>query len=66
MISNTGMHMGIFLTKITGIDPKFQITDGVSNINCRRTIFETEYTKASGTNIFAIGIFLKDQREITI
>lgn len=40
------------------------ITDGVSNINSRRTIPEAEYAKASGIHIFAIGIGLKDQREI--
>lgn len=40
------------------------ITDGVSKINRRRNIFKAEYAKASGINIFAIGIGLKDQREI--
>lgn len=40
------------------------ITDGVSNINSRRTIPEAEYAKASGIHIFAIGIGLKDQSEI--
>ncbi|XP_041374199.1 uncharacterized protein LOC121387240 [Gigantopelta aegis] len=40
------------------------ITDGVSNINARRTIPEAEGARAEGIHIYAIGIGLTDTREI--
>ena len=40
------------------------ITDGVSNINARRTIPEAEGARAEGIHIYVIGIGLTDTREI--
>ncbi|XP_061195997.1 collagen alpha-1(XIV) chain-like [Saccostrea echinata] len=40
------------------------ITDGVSNINHRRTIPEAKQARRKRIHIFAIGIALKDLREI--
>ena len=40
------------------------VTDGVSNINARRTIPEAESAKALGIHIYAIGIGLADTREL--
>ncbi|KAK7502428.1 hypothetical protein BaRGS_00006381, partial [Batillaria attramentaria] len=40
------------------------ITDGVSNINSRRTIPEAEQARAEGIHIYAIGIGLTDTREL--
>ena len=40
------------------------ITDGVSNINARRTIPEAEQARAEGIHIYVIGIGLTDTREI--
>ena len=40
------------------------ITDGVSNINSRRTIPEAELSRNVGVHIYAIGIGLTDTREL--
>ena len=40
------------------------ITDGVSNINARRTIPEAESARADGIHIYAIGIGLTDTTEL--
>ena len=40
------------------------VTDGVSNINARRTIPEAEQARADGIHIYAIGIGLTDTREL--
>ena len=40
------------------------ITDGVSNINSRRTIPEAEQARADGIHIYAIGIGLTDTTEL--
>ena len=40
------------------------VTDGVSNINSRDTITEAEYARKKGIHIYAIGIGLKDKREV--
>ncbi|KAK3783392.1 hypothetical protein RRG08_001852 [Elysia crispata] len=40
------------------------VTDGVSNINARRTIPEAEQARAEGIHIYAIGIGLSDTREL--
>ena len=40
------------------------VTDGVSNINSRRTIPEAEETRAAGIHIYAIGIGLTDTTEL--
>ena len=40
------------------------ITDGVSNINSRRTIPEAEQARAKGIHIYAIGIGLTDTTEL--
>ncbi|KAK3599021.1 hypothetical protein CHS0354_012500 [Potamilus streckersoni] len=40
------------------------ITDGISNINARRTIPEAEQARASGIHIYAIGIGLSDTKEL--
>lgn len=40
------------------------ITDGVSNINSRRTIPEAEDSRDIGIHIYAIGIGLTDTREL--
>ncbi|XP_060566778.1 uncharacterized protein LOC132725621 isoform X26 [Ruditapes philippinarum] len=40
------------------------ITDGVSNINSRRTIPEAEQTRDDGIHIYAVGIGLTDTREL--
>jgi collagen type VI alpha len=40
------------------------ITDGVSNINARRTISEAEQAHAQGIHIYAIGIGLTDYYEV--
>ena len=40
------------------------VTDGVSNINARRTIPEAEQARAVGIHIYAIGIGLSDTREL--
>ena len=40
------------------------ITDGVSNINSRRTIPEAEQARAAGIHIYAIGIGLTDTTEL--
>ncbi|KAJ8319985.1 hypothetical protein KUTeg_001572 [Tegillarca granosa] len=40
------------------------ITDGVSNINSRRTIPEADAAKGKGIHVYVIGIGLKDTREI--
>ena len=42
----------------------FMITDGISNINYRRTIPEAEAARADGIHIYAIGIGLRDTREL--
>ena len=40
------------------------VTDGVSNINARRTIPEAEQARGEGIHIYAIGIGLSDTREL--
>ena len=40
------------------------ITDGVSNINSRRTIPEAEQARAEGIHIYSIGIGLTDTKEL--
>ena len=40
------------------------LTDGVSNINSRRTIPEAEQARAEGIHIYAVGIGLRDTREL--
>ena len=40
------------------------VTDGVSNINSRRTIPEAKQARAEGIHIYAIGIGLKDTTEL--
>ena len=40
------------------------ITDGVSNINSRRTIPEAEESRDVGIHIYAVGIGLTDTREL--
>lgn len=40
------------------------VTDGVSNINSRRTIPEAEQAHADGIHIYAIGIGLSETREL--
>ncbi|KAK0067182.1 collagen alpha-3(VI) chain-like isoform X4, partial [Biomphalaria pfeifferi] len=40
------------------------VTDGVSNINSRRTVPEAEQARAEGIHIYAIGIGLTDTREL--
>ena len=40
------------------------VTDGVSNINARRTIPEAEAARAKGIHIYAIGIGLTETREL--
>ena len=40
------------------------LTDGVSNINSRRTIPEAEQARAEGIHIYAIGIGLTDTTEL--
>jgi len=40
------------------------ITDGVSNINARRTIPEAEQSRDIGIKIYAVGIGLTDTREL--
>lgn len=40
------------------------VTDGVSNINSRRTIPEAEQARADGIHIYAIGIGLLDTKEL--
>ena len=40
------------------------LTDGVSNINSRRTIPEAELTRAANIHIYAIGIGLTDTKEL--
>ncbi|CAG2185535.1 COL6A [Mytilus edulis] len=40
------------------------LTDGVSNINSRRTIPEAEQARAAGIHIYAVGIGLRDTREL--
>ena len=40
------------------------ITDGVSNINSRRTIPEAEQARAEGIHIYSIGIGLTDTQEL--
>ena len=42
----------------------FLVTDGVSNINSRRTIPEAEEARNRGIHIYVIGIGLTDTREI--
>lgn len=42
----------------------FMITDGISNINYRRTIPEAEAARTDGIHIYAIGIGLDDTREL--
>ena len=62
------MHNTLF-TRQNGDRPRvdniaFMITDGVSNINYRRTIPEAESARADGIHIYAIGIGLQDTREL--
>lgn len=40
------------------------LTDGVSNINGRKTIGEAELARAEGIHIYAVGIGLTDTREL--
>lgn len=40
------------------------ITDGVSNINSRRTVPEAEESRDIGIHVYAIGIGLTDTREL--
>lgn len=40
------------------------ITDGVSNINARRTVPEAESARGAGIHIYAIGIGLADTTEL--
>ena len=40
------------------------VTDGVSNINSRRTVPEAEHAQVDGIHIYAIGIGLSDTREL--
>ena len=40
------------------------VTDGISNINSRRTIPDAEQARAAGIHIYAIGIGLTDTREL--
>lgn len=40
------------------------ITDGVSNINSRRTLSEAEISRDVGIHIYAVGIGLTDTREL--
>lgn len=40
------------------------VTDGISNLNARRTIPEAEQAHADGIHIFAIGIGVPDNREL--
>uniref|UniRef100_A0A2C9LZH0 VWFA domain-containing protein n=1 Tax=Biomphalaria glabrata TaxID=6526 RepID=A0A2C9LZH0_BIOGL len=40
------------------------VTDGVSNINSRRTVPEAELSRAKGIHIYAIGIGLTDTKEL--
>ncbi len=40
------------------------VTDGVSNINSRRTIPESEEARAQNIHIYAIGIGLTDEKEL--
>ena len=40
------------------------ITDGVSNINYRRTVPEAEQSRDVGVHIYAVGIGLTDTREL--
>ena len=40
------------------------ITDGVSNINYRRTVPEAEQSRDVGIHIYAVGIGLTDTREL--
>lgn len=40
------------------------VTDGVSNINSRRTVPEAEQARADGIHIFVIGIGLTDTKEL--
>uniref|UniRef100_A0A2C9JVB5 VWFA domain-containing protein n=1 Tax=Biomphalaria glabrata TaxID=6526 RepID=A0A2C9JVB5_BIOGL len=40
------------------------VTDGVSNINSRRTVPEAEQARAEGIHIYAIGIGLTDTKEL--
>ncbi|KAH9490805.1 Collagen alpha-4(VI) chain [Bulinus truncatus] len=40
------------------------VTDGVSNINSRRTVPEAEQARAKGIHIYAIGIGLTDAKEL--
>ena len=40
------------------------ITDGVSNINSRRTVKEAEDSQDVGVHIYAVGIGLTDTREL--
>ncbi|KAH3749755.1 hypothetical protein DPMN_184266, partial [Dreissena polymorpha] len=42
----------------------FMVTDGVSNINSRRTIPEAEAARNKGIRVYAIGIGLSDTREL--
>ncbi|KAL3854733.1 hypothetical protein ACJMK2_013983 [Sinanodonta woodiana] len=40
------------------------MTDGISNINARRTIPEAEQARAAGIHIYAVGIGLSDTKEL--
>ena len=62
------MHEVMF-TRSNGDRPNvdnigFMITDGISNINSRRTIPEAEAARDEGIHIYSIGIGLKDTREL--
>ena len=62
------MHNVLF-TRENGDRPRvdniaFMITDGVSNINYRRTIPGAESARSDGIHIYAIGIGLRDTREL--
>ena len=62
------MHTVMF-TRRNGDRPEveniaFMITDGVSNINSRRTVPEAESARQDGIHIYSIGIGLTDTREL--
>ena len=62
------MHSKMF-TRRNGDRPNVEnicviLTDGVSNINSRRTIPEAEAARAKGIHIYAIGIGLKETKEL--
>ena len=62
------MHTVMF-TRRNGDRPEveniaFMITDGISNINSRRTVPEAEAARRDGIHIYSIGIGLTDTREL--